>query len=73
MTPNMPMLAPFSGLVTGVAGYYYKATAPAVPGEPVGFVRERDNPYDSNAIGVFDRDGQKLGYLFRAVAAEIRG
>jgi hypothetical protein len=37
-------------------------------GEQVYFVRERQNPYDSNAISVTDREHRPLGYLKREVS-----
>jgi hypothetical protein len=66
-------LEPFETVVTGVAGYFYKAAAPAVPGEPVEFRREPDNRHDADAVGVFDRHGRRLGFLFREVAAQYAG
>ena len=34
-------------------------------------VRERGNPYDSNAVAVMDPQGRQLGYLSKEVAASI--
>jgi hypothetical protein len=59
-------------LATVVAGHRFQGT-PAVPGEPVQFVREPDNSADANAIAVHDAAGRRLGYLFRELAAEHAG
>jgi hypothetical protein len=64
---------PFETVITGVAGYFYKATAPAMPGEPVEFRREPDNRHDTHAIRVHDMAGRLLGYLPRGIAAQYAG
>src|SRR5437764_332809 len=41
-------------LITGVAGYYYHAAAPVIPGEPVYLIREPANAADANAVAICD-------------------
>ena len=60
-------------LATIVAGYYDRAVAPAIPGQPVEFEREPDNGVDANAIVVRDKEGRQLGYFPRRLAAEYAG
>jgi hypothetical protein len=55
--------------VTAVAGHRFQGVT-ATPGAPVRFVREPDNAADSNAIGVPDTAGRRIGYPFREVAAD---
>lgn len=43
------------------------------PGDPVQFVREPKNPYDSNAVEVKNNNGKSLGYLKREVAEWFAG
>jgi hypothetical protein len=43
----------------------------AEPGMAIDLRRERHNPVDPNAIGVFLRNGAQLGYLTAELAAEI--
>lgn len=64
-------LPPISPLETFVAGtVYYNAPEVLhllVPGERLILARQSNNPYDAAAIEVFTTDGQKLGYVPRAV------
>src|SRR5438067_13896226 len=60
-------------LITGVAGYYYHAAAPVIPGEPVYLIREPANAADANAVAICDVHGQRIGYLPRRIAAEFAG
>ncbi|KAJ2003475.1 hypothetical protein GGI04_002951 [Coemansia thaxteri] len=57
----------FSALIVG-RRYYNAQTAPS---EHVGFVRERFNPYDANAVGVYSQCNEKLGHLPRWLAAVL--
>ena len=41
------------------------------PGETIQLRREPNNPYDPNAIRVGVLNGQQIGYLNRAMAAEL--
>jgi hypothetical protein len=53
---------------SSVAGWYlHQATA--LPGEYVGLVREPGNPYDANAIAVYNTQGQRIGYVPREQSA----
>jgi hypothetical protein len=47
--------------------------APLRPGDPVLLERERDNPYDANAIQVLLADGRPLGYVARDAARGLAG
>ena len=38
-------------------------------GDPVSIIREPSNPYDENAVAVFDTNRHQIGYLKREVAA----
>ena len=40
-------------------------------GEQLKLVRQPNNPYDPNAIAVFDSQGNQLGYIRRELAAEM--
>ena len=42
-----------------------------VEGDVLRVVREADNPNDSNAVALVDRDGCRIGYLKRFIAAAI--
>ena len=68
-TTGEPLVA-HHGFITGIAGHYYHAESPVVPGESVSLVREPDNPADRDAIAVLDRAGRKIGFLGRQIAAE---
>ncbi len=59
-------------LLTAVAGHRFQGI-PAMPGEPVQFIREPTNAADPNAIAVHDAAGRRIGYLFRELAAEYAG
>lgn len=51
----------------------HDAPRPAGQVEFTAFLRpERNNPYDANAIGVFDREHGQVGYLPREDAARFR-
>lgn len=53
---------------TRVAGvsHYQDALSRCVPGEPVRFVHEPDNPYDQMAIRIETVLGETIGYVPRA-------
>ncbi len=42
-------------------------------GEPLRIERQPDNPYDENAIALFDRYGDQVGFLNRRLAAALSG
>lgn len=54
-----------------IAGFHYydgyQVFAKLAIGDELELRREADNPYDKNAIEVYTRDGQKLGYIPRIV------
>lgn len=56
---------------TYVAGRYYYLDSAAIPGETLRFVRESDNAYDPNAVMIFNRAGEMIGYLPYHLAAEL--
>ncbi len=58
-----------SSFVTKVAGYRFQNGNLATAGEPVRFVREPQNAADPNAIAIHNNSGQRIGYLFREIAA----
>ncbi|MEQ1437993.1 HIRAN domain-containing protein [Fontimonas sp. SYSU GA230001] len=71
---NQQPLPPEPLLLTHVAGYPHHAgprlEARFAVGQPLALVREPDNPHDQLAVRL-DWQGQKLGYVPRAVNAEI--
>jgi hypothetical protein len=42
-----------------------------VPGQPLRLVREHSNPFDSNAIAIWDTSDHLLGYLPRQLAVAL--
>lgn len=63
---------PFS-YVFDVAGYRRnrRETGEVENGDPVRFVRERDNPVDANAVRIDRADGSKVGYVNRLQAEKV--
>ncbi|KAJ2736106.1 hypothetical protein IW152_001051 [Coemansia sp. BCRC 34962] len=57
----------FNALIVG-RRYY---TAQTKTNESLGLVREQFNPYDSNAIGIYSLNNEKLGHLPRWLAAVL--
>ncbi len=43
-----------------------------IPGEPAILHKDTDNPFDRNAIGVYNKKGYQLGYIPRARNQEIQ-
>lgn len=41
------------------------------PGDPLRFERQPENPYDSNAIALFDARGSQVGFLNKRLAAAL--
>lgn len=70
-----PTLSALGIVITKIAGvqHYGGMTLDSVgPGRPLRLVAEPENPYDSNAVGIWDAAGQeKIGHLPRAVAAVV--
>lgn len=60
----------FHSKVAG-ASHYQDAIKKCKKKEKLKLVREPDNPYDSNAISVWNKAGMQIGHLKKEVAAEI--
>ena len=63
-------------LITGVVGSVHhpgarEALKELLKGEILTLRREKDNPYDRNAVAVLDCCGQMLGYIPRSDAPAI--
>ena len=78
LRPRSPLLpragAPRPLLVTTVAGTEYcdpEAAEAVKPGDALKLAREPGNPFDPFAVRVDGADGEKLGYLPRALNADI--
>jgi hypothetical protein len=48
-----------------------KIAAKCVPGEALSLIREPNNPHDPNAIALFRRNGQQLGYVGGGLAETL--
>lgn len=58
--------------IVGVTFHHAQDYIPQLrAGETLRIERELDNPYDVNAIAVYDRYGRQLGYFSRAVAEKL--
>lgn len=73
---DAPTLAEAGLRVAGVAGagaHHTEAlqSQDASPGRPLGLRRERENEHDPNAISVLLAGGQQLGWVPRALAAQL--
>ncbi len=78
LRPRSPLLprvgAPRPLLVTTAAGTYYcapEAVSSVAPGGPLSLVREPDNPHDALAVRIDNAAGEKIGYVPRALNADI--
>ena len=58
-----------------VAGVTFDGRQRYIPGLRAGqeleYRRDRYNPYDSNAVGLYDAHGNQIGFLSREVASQV--
>jgi len=78
LRPRSPLLprvgAPRPLLVTTAAGTSYcdpAAASSVSPGDALRLVREPDNPHDALAVRIDDAAGEKIGYVPRALNADL--
>jgi SWI/SNF-related matrix-associated actin-dependent regulator of chromatin subfamily A3 len=60
-----------SGTTMTVVGRHAYQSATLAADEEIYLLREPNNPYDANAIGVFKSDGEPIGHIGRAMAAVL--
>lgn len=78
LRPRSPLLprvgAPRPLLVTSAAGTVYcdpEAVSSVRPGDALKLVREPENPFDALAVRIDNAAGEKIGYVPRALNADI--